>query len=70
MIKQNNLHTSRYTLLYMRVNIAIPQKNDLKRNVQYQLKELMSKFDEDLLEEAKTFNMNSFVQNEDIFQSI
>ena len=33
----NNMHTSRYSLRNKRVNIAIPPKNCLKRNVQYQL---------------------------------
>ena len=33
-----------------------------KRYVQYQLLELMSKFNEDLLQRAETFNMKSFIQ--------
>ena len=33
-----------------------------KINVQYQLLELISKFYEDLLQRAETFNMNSFIQ--------
>ena len=51
---RNNVHTSRYSL---RVNIAIPPKEYLKINVL----ELMSLFHEDLLQIAKSFNMNSFV---------
>ena len=37
------------------------QKEYLKRNVQYQLLELMSQFDEDLLQRAETFNIKSFI---------
>ena len=53
----NNVHTSRYSLRNKRVHIAIPPQEYLKRNVKYQLLELMSKFDEDLLQRAETFNM-------------
>ena len=51
---------------------AIPPQSYLKRNVQYQLLELLSKFDEYLLQRAETFNMNSFVQKKSItlYQSI
>ena len=42
------MHTSRYSL-------------QNKKNVQYQLLELVSRFDEDLLQRAETFNMNSFI---------
>ena len=47
---RNNVNTSRYLLQNKRVNIAIPPKEYLKRNVQYQLLELMSRFDEELLQ--------------------
>ena len=40
----------------------IRPKEYLKKNVQYQLLELITKFDADLLQRAKTFNMNSFIQ--------
>ena len=53
--------TSRYSLRIKRVNFAIPPKEYLKRNVQYQLLELMSRFAEDLLHRAETFNMKSFI---------
>ena len=59
---RNNVHTSRYSPRNKRGNITIPPKKYLKRYVQYQLLELMSKFDEDLLQRAETFNMNSFIQ--------
>ena len=55
------MHTSRYSLRNKRVNIAIPPKRIFKRNVQYQLLELMSQFDEDLLQRAETFNIKSFI---------
>ena len=58
---RNNVHTSRYLLRNKRVNVAIPPKEYLKRNVQYQLLELMSRFDEELLQRAETFNMKSFI---------
>ena len=40
---------------------AMCPKEYLKRNVQYQLLELMSRFDEELLQRAETFNMKSFI---------
>ena len=55
------MHKSRYSLRNKRVNIANPPKECSKRNVQYQLLELMSKFDEDLLQRAEDFNMKSFI---------
>ena len=55
------MNTSRYLLRNKRVTIAIPPKAYLKRNVQYQLLELMSRFDEELLQRAETFNMKSFI---------
>ena len=51
---RNNVHTSRYLLRNKRVNVAIPPK-------EYQLLELMSRFDEELLQRAETFNMKSFI---------
>ena len=60
------LHKFKYVfphiILFLYNNIAIPPKEYVKRNVQYQLLEFMSKFDEDLLQRAETFNLNSFVQ--------
>ena len=53
------MHISRYTLRNKRLNIAIHPKENFKRNVQ--LLELMSRFDEDLLQRAEPFNMNSFI---------
>ena len=41
--KRNNVHESRYSLRNKKVNIVIPQKEYLMRNVQYQRLELMSK---------------------------
>ena len=55
------MNTSRYLLRNKRVNIAIPPKEYLKRNEQYQLLELMSRFDDELLQRAETFNMKSFI---------
>ena len=56
-----NVHTPRYSPQNKRINIVILPKY-LKGNVQYQLLELMSKVDEDLLQRAETFNMKSFIQ--------
>ena len=58
---RNNVNTSRYLLRNKRVNIAIPPKEYLKRNVQYKLLELMSRFDEELLQRAENFNIKSFI---------
>ena len=59
---RNNVNTSRYLLRNKRVNIAIPPKRIfLERNVQYKLLELVSRFDEELLQRAETFNMKSFI---------
>ena len=59
---RNNVHTSRYSLRNKRVNMAIPPKEYLMSNVQYQLLELMSRFDEDLLQRAEVLYMKSFIQ--------
>ena len=50
-----NLLTSRNSLGNKRVNIDVHPKEYLKRNVQYQLLELMSNFSEDILQRAETF---------------
>ena len=52
-IKSNIQIILQIILRNKRVNIAIPPKEYLKRNVQYQLLELMSRFDEELLQRAE-----------------
>ena len=55
------MHTSKYSLRNKRINITIPPKEYVMGNVHYQLLELMSRFDEELLQNTETFHMNSFV---------
>ncbi len=57
----NNNMPVKYNLRHKRVNIPIVPREFLKRNTQYQLLELVSKFDKGLLQRAEHYSMKSYV---------
>jgi len=52
---------TRYNLRHIRINIPIPRREYKKRNVKYQLNELIRTFDQSLLQRADNYSLKSYV---------